>query len=70
MKSLIRNKGVSGKKLREFRRIYEETGALSRAKDAVHADIRRAKDELDRLSPSSAREMLFWFADMLLNRTY
>lgn len=70
LKSLIRNKGVSGKKLREFRRIYEETGALSRAKDAVHADIRRAKDELDRLSPSSAREMLFWFTDMLLNRTY
>lgn len=70
LKSLIRNKGVSGRKLREFRRIYEETGAIARARDTVHADIRQAKEELDRLKSSPARQMLFWFTDMLLNRRY
>jgi geranylgeranyl diphosphate synthase, type II len=70
LKTLIRNKGVSGRKVREFRRIYEETGAIEQAKNAVHADIREAKQELDRLKPSPARDMLFWFTDMLLNRTY
>ena len=70
LKTLMKKKGVSEKKLREFRRIYEESGAITKAKNAVHADIREAKQELDRLKPSPAREMLFWFTDMLLNRTY
>lgn len=68
--SLANNGGVSRKKVREFRRIYEESGAIASARKHIEEDITKAKDELRALPSSDAQSMLMWFTDMLLNRTY
>ncbi len=70
LKSFIRNRSVARGKLKEFRRIFHETGAIESAKDFVSRDIAQAKLELEAFRPSQARDMLAWFTDMLLNRTY
>jgi len=58
------------KKVQEFRRIFETTGAIETAHDFIARDITQAKTELEKTKPSEAREMLYWFTDMLLHRTY
>lgn len=70
LQSLIKNHGTAMRKVREFRRIFEETGAIKTARDFVARDIEQAKKELEKTKPSEAREMLYWFTDMLLHRTY
>ena len=70
LKEMIRNKGAKSGLIPEYRRIYLETGAISAARRRIGKDIARAKHELHRLPASSARSMLGWFADMLLNRTF
>jgi len=70
LKSLIKNRSVAKGKLREFRRILDTTGAIRAAGDFVASDIAQAKQELEKMKPSSARDMLYWFTDMLLHRTY
>ncbi|HTY38401.1 MAG TPA: polyprenyl synthetase family protein, partial [Bacteroidota bacterium] len=67
---LIRNKGCEARLIPEYRRIYQETGAIAAARSRIDRDITKAKRELRRLPASRARLMLEWFADMLLNRTY
>ncbi|MBI3005220.1 MAG: polyprenyl synthetase family protein [Ignavibacteriales bacterium] len=68
--SFMRNGGVSKKRIAEFRRIYERTGALEAARSQVKSDIADAKAQLQQLHPSDAREMLSWLADMLMHRTH
>ena len=68
--SFARNGEVPKRMIREFKRIYETTGAIDAAGLRIREDIAGAKRELDRLKPSEARDMLFWFTDMLLHRTY
>ena len=70
LKTLIKNRGVTKGKIREFRRIFDTTGAIEAAGNFVARDIAQAKSGLDKLKPSSARDMLYWFTDMLLHRTY
>lgn len=65
-----RNGHLTKKQLKEFRRIYEETGALDTARRHIEQDIAQAKGELDGLKPTDARAMLLWFTDMLYHRTY
>ncbi|MGB2867234.1 MAG: polyprenyl synthetase family protein [Bacteroidota bacterium] len=68
--ALANNGGVSRKKIKEFRRIYEESGAIASAREHIEEDIAKAKEELRALPSSRAQSMLMWFTDMLLNRTY
>ncbi len=70
LQSVANNGRVSRRKIKEFRRIYHETGAIDSAKTWVAHDLAEARRELDRLQLSDAREMLYWFTDMLLHRTY
>lgn len=70
LRQLIRNKGVKPGLIPKYRRIYLETGALAAARRRIELDITKAKHELRRLPATSARSMLSWFADMLLNRTF
>ncbi len=67
---VVRNRGVSADRVPDYRRIYQETGAIAAARCRIEEDITKAKRELTKLPSSDAREMLGWFADMLLNRTY
>jgi geranylgeranyl diphosphate synthase type II len=66
---LVRNGGISRKKVKEFRRIYEETGAVEAARRLIESDITEAKKHIGNLRPTAAREMLIWLADMLSRRT-
>ncbi len=68
--SLTRNGSVSRRKLTEFQRIYRETGAIDSAQRQIENDIAMAKDDLNQLPPTAARDMFFWFTDMLLHRTF
>ncbi|MGH2568344.1 MAG: polyprenyl synthetase family protein [Bacteroidota bacterium] len=68
--AVAKNSGVSRKKIKEFQRIYRETGAIESARTWVAHDLAEAKRELDNLRKSTATDMLHWFTDMLLHRTY
>jgi geranylgeranyl diphosphate synthase type II len=68
--SISKNGALTQRTLREFRRIFRETGALDSAHAWITRDLSRAKRELECLPPSSARGMLSWFTDMLLHRTH
>jgi len=68
--SISKNGALTQRTLREFRRIFRETGALDSAHAWITRDLSRAKRELELLPHSSAREMLSWFTDMLLHRTH
>ncbi len=67
---LFANGGISKRQVKEFKRIYEETGAIDAARQKIAEDITEAKADLERIPPSDAHAMLVWFTDMLLNRTY
>ncbi len=70
LQSVAKNGGVSRKNIKAFQRIYSETGAIQAARDHIESDIAQAKRVLNALPENSAREMLVWFSDMLLHRTY
>jgi geranylgeranyl diphosphate synthase type II len=67
---LSRNGRASKGQVKEFRRILEVSGALASASAHIRADIDQAKAHLNTLKATPAREMLFWFTDMLLHRRY
>ncbi|HEY4612599.1 MAG TPA: polyprenyl synthetase family protein, partial [Bacteroidota bacterium] len=68
--AVARDGGVSRNKIKQFQRIYRETGAIASAQVWVKRDLARARKELQHLRWSPARDMLHWFTDMLLHRTY
>ncbi|MEX2116414.1 MAG: polyprenyl synthetase family protein [Bacteroidota bacterium] len=70
LKRLVKNGGASKKMIGEFKRIFQKTGAIEAAGARIRSDIDEAKQQLGSLKPSPARDMLFWFTDMLLHRTY
>ncbi len=62
--------GVPRNKVKIFRRIYEETGAIDSANKRIESDISEAKNQLAALRSSPACETLLWLTDKLLHRTY
>lgn len=70
LENVIKNKGVSRKQINLYRKIYEETGTLEAARKQIAKDTENAKKQLSLLPSSDARSMLFWFTDILMNRTY
>jgi len=67
---VFRNGGISKREVKEFRNIYEETGAIRSARQRIAEDIRGAQKDILRLPATEARGMLAWLTDMLLHRTY
>ncbi|HEX9829645.1 MAG TPA: polyprenyl synthetase family protein [Bacteroidota bacterium] len=68
--SFARNGGVPRKNIKDFQRIYLETGAIDAARTRIAHDLAEAKHELRHLRRSPARDMLHWFTYMLLHRTH
>lgn len=70
LQSVFLNGGVSRKQVPLFRTIYEETGAIESAKKRIETDIADAKNQLNMLPSSAARDTLRWLTEKLLHRKY
>jgi len=68
--AMVRNEGIPRRLVPEYRRIYQQTGAIEAARRRTGHEIAQAKKELRRLPASDARAMLVWLTDMLLHRTF
>lgn len=65
---LIENKGLPAGEVLAVRDLYKRHGVIDAAREDVRSYIERAKQDLSALPDAPAREMLVWFADMLMNR--
>ena len=70
LKEVVQNKGIRESQIKKYLQIFNKTGAIETAKRYIESDINDAKVHLNKLNPSPARDMLFWFTDMLLKRSY
>ena len=68
LQKLVDEGGTSKSKVDRVRRIFQTTGAIEAAGVQIANDIAKAKTQLSVLNDSESAQMLFWFADMLLNR--
>ncbi|MFZ4621657.1 MAG: polyprenyl synthetase family protein [Bacteroidota bacterium] len=68
--SIIKNKGTTKKNIPLVKEIYERYDILELAKQSIEKDIRQANLQLEKLRDTPAREMLFWFSTMVLNRQF
>ena len=68
--SVIAGGGTSRKNIPLVREIYERCGVIDLAKRSIAKNIVKANAQLSRLRKSRARDMLFWFSQMLLNRNF
>ena len=70
LRSIITGHGTSRKNIPSVRDIYERCGVVDLSKQTITRNIVRANARLSRLRKSRARDMLFWFSQMLLNRNF
>ena len=70
IQSIIKNKGTSKKNIPLVKEIYERYNIIELAKQSIDRDIRQANLQLEKLRDTPAREMLFWFSNMVLNRQF
>jgi len=68
--SVITGGGTSRKNIPLVRGIYERCGVIELAKQTIAKNIAVANEQLSHLQKSRARDMLFWFSHMLLNRNF
>ena len=68
--AIFMNGGTSRRNVPAVRKIYEHYGVLASAQKMVAQSIARADKELKILRPGQAREMLYWFSEMLANRNF
>ncbi|MCX6137356.1 MAG: polyprenyl synthetase family protein [Ignavibacteriales bacterium] len=68
--AIMMNGGTSRRNVPAVRAIYERHGVLASAQKEVAQSIARADRELKILKPGPAREMLYWFSEMLANRNF
>lgn len=68
--SVMKNKGTSRKNIPVVKEIYERLGIIELAKQSIERDIRQANVQLEKLRDTTARDMLYWFSDMVLNRQF
>ncbi len=67
---VIAEGGTSRKNIPLIRKIYERCGVIDLAKQTIAKNIAGANGQLSRLKKSDARDMLFWFSQMLLHRNF
>jgi len=65
---LLGSKGLPAERIPEMRDLYARHGILDAATEDVRLYIERAEADLVALPDTSARSMLVWFAQMLMNR--
>lgn len=70
LRTVIEKRGITTKHVPLVKGIYERTGVIETAKQWIDRDIRQASLHLQKLRDTPARTMLFWFADMVLNRNH
>ena len=70
LRSIIAGGGTAKKNIPLVRDIYERCGVVELAKQTIARNIAGANEQLSRLQKSRARDMLFWFSHMLLNRNF
>lgn len=70
LKSIAEKRNRDDNIVNHVREIYSRLGVLDRAKEQVRCDTDAALTELNALPETQAREMLAWFAEMLLRRSY
>ena len=70
LRMIIERRGTPRKHIREVRAIYERCGVIDHAKKTIERNIIQANGQLSRLRETPAREMLYWFSQMLLNRNF
>ncbi|MGA9406145.1 MAG: polyprenyl synthetase family protein [Bacteroidota bacterium] len=68
--NVITGGGTSRENIPRVRKIYERCGVIDLAKQTITKNIVEANAQLSRLRKSRARDMLFWFSQMLLNRNF
>lgn len=70
LKEILGNKGAKDdKETDKVKNIFEETGVIGDASDAVIHYTEKANKYLDGLKESEAKNMLKWFSEMLLKRS-
>ncbi|MDA0987278.1 MAG: polyprenyl synthetase family protein [Bacteroidetes bacterium] len=70
IKSIIKNNGIEKNKIEKVKDIYNRLGIINQSKNEVGKEILKACDKLYSLPKTDARQMLFWFASMLLQRKF
>jgi len=70
LRSVINRGGTSRKNIPAVREIYERCGVIQMAKQTIAKNIDGANKQLSLLAKSNARDMLYWFSHMLLNRNF
>lgn len=70
IRAIMESGGAPKRLVPAVRGIYERYGVIEMAKKAITRDVFRANRQLARLRESAARDMLFWFSDMLLKRNF
>lgn len=70
IQAVIHKKGSSRALVAAVREIYERTGVVDLAKQSIDNAIRQANLQLQKLRDTPARNMLYWFSQMVLNRQF
>jgi len=69
--SVIINKGVKTEEdIKDIKKIYEDYGIINFAQKEVESYTQKANEYLERIKESDAKEMLRWFSQMLLSRSF
>ncbi|MCX7984547.1 MAG: polyprenyl synthetase family protein [Bacteroidetes bacterium] len=61
---------VQRREVEKYRKIYEETGAISATHQRLQSDFEKARSLLMQLPDSHARQTLLWLTEKLIHRTY
>lgn len=68
LQTMLAGKGLPAERVGDMLDLYRRHGVLDSAREDVRIYIRRAEDALQALPDTPARDMLVWFAEMLMNR--
>ena len=69
--SVIINKGVNTEDdIKDIKKIYENYGIIDFAQKEVESYTQKANEYLEKIKESEAKEMLRWFSQMLLSRSF
>lgn len=70
LKKAITNSGIPRSKISQVRQIYEAYGVLENARAEILSHTLQAERKLAKVRDGQAKQMLYWFADVLLNRSF
>jgi len=68
LRTFLDDRGLPPERIGEMLDLYRRTGVLDAAREDVRSYIGRAAADLEALPATPERDMLAWFAEMLMNR--